>query len=123
MSKQAELIQEIQVIVMSILKNGTVTEEEGIAIDRLEEELHKQNAFKKKSEDDVFTQGEEVATHFFNNEFEQGLEKLLEYKITPADFFSFIEYYYDEEHPDEDKIEMFTQGFIQKLNEAYKAKV
>ncbi|MDF1876418.1 hypothetical protein JHD47_01130 [Sulfurimonas sp. SAG-AH-194-L11] len=119
MSVQAQLLEKIQELVMKILKNGSVTEEEGVAINTLEDELFKQNSFIASKVKQGSLQGEEIATLFFNDKIEEGISKLIEYEITPEDFFGFIEYHYDEEHPDEALISMFTQAFITEINEKY----
>ncbi len=120
MSVQAQLLAQIQELVMKILKNGTVTEEEGLSINSLEDELFKQNSFKASTTKQGSLQGEEIATLFFNNSIDEGTEMLKTYEITPPDFFGFIDYHYDEEHPDEAHIGMFTQSFITELDEKYK---
>lgn len=123
MSEQTKLIAGIQELVMRILKNGSVTEEEGIAINTLEDELFKQNAFQPSKEKHGSLQGEEIATLFFNKQIEEGITKLVEYKISPEDFFGFVEYHYDEEHPDEALIGMFTQAFIMDINDKHRLKL
>ncbi|MDQ7067063.1 MAG: hypothetical protein Q9M40_03120 [Sulfurimonas sp.] len=91
-----------------------------MAIDSLEEELFKENAFKASKQTAGSLQGEDVAKLFYQNDITQGIEKLIEYEITPEDFFGFVEYHYDEEHPDEELIGMFTEGFIADIHENYK---
>ena len=44
---------------------------------------------------------------------------MYEYKITPEDFFGFVEYHYDEDHEDEELTEMFTHSFIEKIHNDY----
>ena len=112
MSRQAKILADIQELVMKILKNGSVSEEEGIAITTLEDELFKENSFKPSESKHGSLQGEEVATLFFNNNVTDAVDKLIEYEITAEDFFGFIGYHYDEEHPDEGLIVMFTPDFI-----------
>lgn len=120
MSQQSKIIEDIQEIVMKILQNGSVTEEEGIAIDTLEETLYKQNAFKESQTTPNTTQGEEIATLCFEDKIDEGVKKLIEFNITPEDFFGFIEYHYDEEHPDEEKIVMFTEAFKADISNKYR---
>jgi len=122
MSEQKQIIEKIQALVLVILKNGSVTEEEGLAIDELEEELHEHNSFKESQNNSGTLQGEEIATLFFQNKFEDAVRKLIEYKITPPDFFAFIEYHYDEEHPDEELLMMFTQNFVKDVYTEYAKK-
>lgn len=119
MTTQTKTIAQIQELVMKILKNGSVTEEEGIAINTLEDELFKENSFEPSKVKQGSLQGEEIATLFFENKIQDGVKKLKEYSICPEDFFGFIGYHYDEEHPDEDKIGMFTPGFISDVTKAY----
>ncbi|CAI6152079.1 MAG: hypothetical protein SPLUMA2_SPLUMAMAG2_01836 [uncultured Sulfurimonas sp.] len=119
MSEQTKLIAGIQELVTKILQNGTVTEEEGLAINTLEDELFKENSFKPSTDKQGSLQGEEVATLFFNKETENAIAKLIKYEITPEDFFGFVGYHYDDEHPDEALIEMFTVAFVTDINEKY----
>lgn len=119
MSKQTIIIADIQELVMKILKTGSATEEEGIAIDTLEEELFKEKSFIVSKALEGSTQGEEVATLFFNAKIKEGVLKLVEYTIAPEDFFGFIQYHYDEEHADEDLIKMFTKEFIADIDKKY----
>jgi len=123
MSEQTKIIAQIQELVIQILKNGSVTEEEGIAINTLEDELFEHNSFKPSELKQGSLQGEEIATLFFDSNIEEGVNKLIEYSITPEDFFGFIEYHYDEEHHDAEKIGMFTQAFIVDINEKYRVKI
>ncbi|SFV54735.1 hypothetical protein MNB_SM-4-1727 [hydrothermal vent metagenome] len=120
MSEQTKLIAGIQELVTKILQNGSVTEEEGLAINTLEDELFLQNSFKPSTGKQGSLQGEEVATFFFNKQKEDAIAKLIEYEITPEDFFGFVGYHYDEEHPDEALIGMFTEAFVTDINENYK---
>ncbi|MDF1883831.1 hypothetical protein JHD49_07780 [Sulfurimonas sp. SAG-AH-194-C21] len=119
MSEQTKLIAGIEELVTKILQNGTVTEEDGLAINTLEDELFKQNSFKPSEEKEGSLQGEEIATLFFNKQTENAIAKLVEYEVTPEDFFGFIGYHYDEEHPDEALIVMFTAAFNADINEKY----
>lgn len=119
MSVQTKLITGIEELVMKILKNGSVTEEEGVAINTLEDELFQQNSFKASTEKAGSLQGEEVATLLFNKKTDDAIDKLIEYEITPEDFFGFVGYHYDEEHPDEALVGMFTEAFVSDINEKH----
>ncbi|RUM64859.1 MAG: hypothetical protein DSZ04_01385 [Sulfurimonas sp.] len=119
MSEQTKLIAGIEELVMKILKNGSVTEEDGLEINTLEDELFKQNSFKSSQDKHGSLQGEEIATLFFHNQTQDAITMLIKYEITPEDFFGFIGYHYDEEHPDEGLIGMFTSAFIANVNEMH----
>ncbi len=123
MSEQSKILAQIHALVMEILKTGTVSEEEGAKIDALEELLHKQNCYKELENSDHACQGEEIASLFFEGSTAQAIDKMIEYEITPEDFFGFVQYHYDEEHEDEDKITMFTGAVMAEVNEAYESKV
>lgn len=123
MSEQSKILAEIHALVMEILKTGSVSEEEGVKIDALEELLHKQNCYKEIANSEYACQGEEIANLFFTDSSEQAIDKMVEYEITPEDFFGFVQYHYDEEHEDEDKITMFTGAFMADVNKAYQSKV
>jgi len=122
MTEQSKILKELHSLIMEILKTGTATPEQGASIDRLEATLHKQRCFKTNSSSDHANQGEEIATLFFDEKFEAGIEKMYEYKINPEDFFGFAQYYYDDEHEDEELAEMFDGDFITKVSQAYEAK-
>ena len=120
MSEQAKIMQDIHTIVMSILKTGTATIEEADEIDRLEALLDEQKCFKEINHENHTCQGEEIASLFFSDNYDKALNKMLECEISPEDFFGFVEYYYDDEHEDEELTEMFTGTFKRGVNEAYK---
>ena len=123
MSEQSKILAEIHALVMEILKTGTVSEEEGVKIDALEELLHKQNCYKEIENSEHTCQGEEIASLFFAGSTMQAIEKMVAYEISPEDFFGFVQYHYDEEHEDEDKITMFTGAFMADVNKDYQSKV
>jgi hypothetical protein len=122
MSEQARIIAEMHQLIMGILKNGSATVEEADKMDELEALLFEQNCFKEIEHSDHANQGEEIASLFFNDKYMEAINKMCEYEITPADFFGFIEYHYDDEHEDEDLIEMFTGAFITEVNKDYQSK-
>lgn len=122
MSEQERIIAEMQEVVTTILKSGTATVEEANKIDKLEDLLHKQRCFKEINNTDETMQGEVVATLFFGNDYEKAIDKMYEYKITPNDFFGFIEYHYDDDHEDEKLAEMFTSSFIADVDKSYELK-
>ena len=123
MSEQAKIIKDIHTIVMSILKTGTATIEEADEIDRLEALLDEQKCFKEVDEINHISQGEEIASMFFRDDYEKAIDKMLECEISPEDFFGFVEYYYDDDHEDEELSEMFTGAFRRGVNEAYQARL
>ncbi len=122
MSEQSKIIAQIQQLVMTILKNGSATIEEADEIDRLEALLYQQKCFKKIDSAKHENQGEEIATLFFSENYTDAINKMYECKISPEDFFGFVEYFYDDEHEDEELTEMFTDAFIAKVNEDYRIK-
>ena len=119
MSEQSKILAEIGQIVMNVFKTGSVSMEESTRMQELENLLHKQRAFKEVDHPDHTYQGEVIATLFFNDQYTEAIDKLYEFKITPEDFFGFVEYHYDEDHEDEELTEMFTHSFIEKVNNDY----
>jgi hypothetical protein len=119
MSEQAKILAEIGQIVMNVFKTGSVTMEESVRMQELETLLHKQRAFKEVDHPDNTYQGEVIASLFFNEQYTEAIDKLYEYKITPEDFFGFVEYHYDDDHEDEDLTEMFTDSFIENVTKDY----
>ena len=121
MSEQAKIIADMHLLIMDILKNGSTTIEEADKMDALEELLFMQNSFKEIKHDKHSYQGEEIASLFFSDNYKEAIKKLCECKITPDDFFGFVEYYYDDEHEDEALTEMFTASFIADVNKEYQS--
>jgi len=119
MSEQAKILAEIGQIVMNVFKTGSVTMEESVRMQELETLLHKQRAFKEVDHPDNTYQGEVIASLFFNDHYMEAINKLYEYKITPEDFFGFVEYHYDDDHEDEELTEMFTDTFIDNVTKDY----
>lgn len=119
MSEQSKILAEIGQIVMNVFKTGSVTMEESTRMQELENLLHKQRCFKEIDHPDHTYQGEVIASLFFNDRYNEAIDKMYEYKITPEDFFGFAEYHYDDDHEDEELAEMFTQSFIEKVNKDY----
>jgi hypothetical protein len=122
MSEQARIIAEIHELVMSILKTGSASVEQGDKIDELEELLYTQKCFTQSDNSEDTNQGEEIANLFFSDKYTQAIEKMLELGITPDDFFGFVEYHYDDEHEDEELTEMFTGAFRAKVNQDYQSR-
>lgn len=119
MSEQTKILAEIGQIVMNVFKTGSVTMEESERMQELETLLHKQRAFKEVNHPDNTCQGEVIASLFFNDHYNEAIDKLYEYKITPEDFFGFVEYHYDDDHEDEELTEMFTNEFIENVTNDY----
>ena len=117
MSEQAKILAQMQELVMNILKTGSVSEEEGKKIDHLEDLLHEQKCFQELDNSEHDYLGEEITSLFLKNEKIQAINKLIDYNITPEDFFGFAEYHYEEE----EEIEMFTDLFIAEVNKVYLA--
>lgn len=121
MSEQAKILEKMQELIMGILKSGSASVEQGNQLDALEATLHKQRCFKKSSNSKHDIQGEEIADLFFSDSYNEGIEKLYEYKITASDFFGFVEYHYDEDE-EEEILEKFSDSFIAKVNKDYDIK-
>lgn len=121
MSEQAKILAQMQELIMEILKSGTASVEQGHRLDALEASLHKQKCFKKSSKEAYDCQGEEIAYLFFNNAYDEAIEKLYEYKIDSHDFFGFIEYHFDEDD-DEDILAIFTDDFIDRVHKDYQSR-
>ena len=122
MSEQSKILAEIGQIVMNVFKTGAVTMEESNRMQELETLLHKQRCFKEVDHPDHSYQGEVIASLFFNERYEEAIDKMYEYKITPEDLFGFVEYHYDDDHEDEALTEMFTPSFIENVNKDYPIK-
>lgn len=120
MSEQARIIEEMQELVMSILKSGIASVEEGNKLDELETLMLNQKCYKEIDHKEHDYQGEEIASLFFADSYMEAIDKMIEYEITPDDFFGFVEYHYDED--EEDSIEMFTDAFIEDVSKVYKSK-
>ncbi|MDF1880126.1 hypothetical protein JHD50_02215 [Sulfurimonas sp. MAG313] len=121
MSEQAKLLEEMQSIIMVILKSGSATQEQGDEIDRLEALLHKQKCFIEITHDKYTYQGEEIAGLFFTDKKSKAIDKMLEYEISLEDFFGFVSYHYDEDD-DEELLKIFTDAFNTEVAEAYHLK-
>lgn len=122
MSEQTKILTEIHQMVMTILKNGTATVEEADKIDELEALLHQQKCFKEIDNTEYTCQGEEISSLFFNNNFQEAIDKMCECEITPEDFFGFAQYHYDEDHEDEELTQMFTNVFMADVSKAHQLK-
>jgi hypothetical protein len=122
MSEQARILAEINAIIMNILKTGSASVEEADKIDELEALLYQQKCFKELENSGHANQGEEIATLFFNDQYTEAINKMCECEITPEDFFAFADYYYDDEHEDEELAEMFTNAFVAEVNKDYQLK-
>lgn len=112
----------MQELIMEIIKTGATNIEQANKMDALERSLFKQRAFKEIKHDKHTYQGEEIATLFFNDNYKEAIDKLYECKISPEDFFGFVNYYYDEDHEDEELTQMFTDAFIAQVNKDYQEK-
>ena len=122
MSEKAKILAEINKIIMNILKTGSASVEEADKIDELEALLHQEKCFLQISNSEHANQGEEIANLFFKDHYMEAIIKMCESEITPDDFFAFVDYHYDDEHEDEELVEMFTNEFVNGVNEAYTAK-
>ena len=118
MSEQAKILAEMQEIIMTILKNGSASVEEGNRIDELEDLLHKQKCYEEIDHAEYEYLGEEIAGLFFTDNYMDAIDKMCESEITPEDFFGFIAYH-DE---DEEFTELFTNAFIEEVKKAYHSK-
>ncbi|QOP43560.1 hypothetical protein FJR45_06175 [Sulfurimonas sediminis] len=118
MSEQAKILEEMQQLVMQILKTGTATVEEGDRLDELEEQMLKQKCYRPTDAQNSENQGEEIAELFFNNDTTGAINKMIEYDITPEDFFGFAAYHFE----DDPRVGMFTKSFIDNVNTTYKSR-
>ena len=114
MSEQAKILAEMQEIIMNILKNGTASVEQGNRIDELEALLYKQKCYQEIDHEEYDYLGEEIAGLFATDHYMEAIDKMCENKITPDDFFGFINYH------DED--EEFTGEFIADVTKVYNSK-
>lgn len=115
MSEQSKILEDMQKIIMNILTSGSASQEESSRIDELEILLYKQKCYKEIEHSKYTYQGEEIAGFFLENKNAQAIDKMNEYKITPEDFFGFIEYH-DEE---EEFTEIYTNSFKEEVNKLY----
>ena len=118
MSEQAQILAEMQEIIMEIIKSGSASEAQGHRIDELEALLHQQKCYKEIDHEEYSYQGEEIAGLFSNDHYMEAIDKMCECEITPEDFFGFIEYH-DE---DEEFSDLFTDEFIDNVNRDYQTK-
>ena len=118
MSEQSKILQEMQQLVIGILKSGTATVEEGDRLDELEEEMLKQKCYQTTEHSDYTYKGEEIADLFFNNLTTEAVDKMKEYDITPEDFFGFAAYHFE----DEPRVGIFTESFMADVDKTYKSK-
>lgn len=119
MSEQSKILEQMQDLVMSIIKTGSASEEQGKRIDKLEDLLHEQKCYQELKGSNYVYLGEEIAGLFFNQQKEKALDALYENEITPEDFFGFALYHLDEEP----LVEMFTNAFIADVNKSYEEKL
>ena len=120
MTEQAKILAEMQKLVMDILKKGDATEEEGNRLHELEDLMLTQKCYKSIDNKDYQCIGEEIASLFFNDDYNNALDKMLEFQITPEDLFGFIEYHYDEDEEDEEKIlNLFTASTKEDINNKF----
>jgi len=118
MSEQTEILTQMQQLVMQVLKTGTATEEQGRMLDELEERMLEQKCYEETDNNQHSYKGEEIASLLFNQQLSEAIKKMVEYKITPEDFFGFVNYHYE----DEPVIDIFTGSFIADVEKAYKEK-
>ncbi len=115
MSEQSIILAKMQDLVMNILKNGSATAEEGAKIDELEDLLYQQNCYKETANEEFSFQGEEITSLFLKDSYTQAIEKMYECKISPDDFFEFVEYHYE----DDDFSNTFTDSFMNDVKKVY----
>lgn len=119
MSEQSKIIDDLQKLIMDILKTGTASPEQGAKLDRLEDQLHKQKSFQQGKDTNFSCKGEEIASLLFAKKTQEAMQKLYEYKITTEDFFGFAQYHYDEGEEEELVEDMFTDKFQSDLKQAF----
>ncbi|MDA7818052.1 hypothetical protein N9A28_07665 [Sulfurimonas sp.] len=121
MSEQAKILEDMQELIMAILKKGAATEEEGNKLDELENLMLQQKCYRSVDNENYECQGEEITSLLFNKNINQAIDKLIEYEITAEDFFGFAEYHYDEDDEAE-IVAIFTDELIVNVNKMYKDK-
>jgi len=89
MSEQARILEELQVLIMEILKSGSASVAQGKKLDELEAMLWKQKCFKATSHVDYECQGEEITGLFTKDSFAEAIDKMYEYKINSTDYIPF----------------------------------
>lgn len=117
MSEQTKIIQQMQELVMDILKTGMASEEQAQQLDDLEALLDEQKCFKEIDSVEYDCQGEEIASLFLADNYNKAIEKMSECEITPEDFFGFVNYHYEEEN--EELNAMCTNAFIEGVAKEY----
>ncbi|MDF1874561.1 hypothetical protein JHD48_02305 [Sulfurimonas sp. SAG-AH-194-I05] len=122
MSEQAKILQEMQNLIMNILKTGIASMEEADKMDELEDLLHQQKCYIEVSNEKNSYLGEEIACLFFDDKSNEAIDKMIESEITPEDLFGFVHYHYDDEHVDENLTTMFTRSFIENTKKVYNRK-
>lgn len=111
MSEQGKILDDLEKLIMDILKTGSASPEQEVKLDRLEDLLYKQKSFQKGEDNNFSCKGEEIASLLFANNSQGAVEKLYQYKITPEDFFGFAQYHYDEGEEEVLVEDMFTGKF------------
>ena len=109
--------QELQSIIMHILKTNTASMEDSKRIEDLEALLYEQNSYAKIDHPEYDYIGELIANLLVINKHTEAIDKMYEYDITSKDFFGFINYH-DE---DEEFYDIFTKEFIENINSQYKS--
>lgn len=121
MSEQTKILDQLQILIMEILKTGSASVEQGNQLDTLEAELEKQKCFQNVEGNTYASFGDEIARLFFATSDTQAIAKLHEYDITPEDFFGFADYFYDEGEEEALVETLFTDAFRQKVADTYQA--
>jgi hypothetical protein len=117
LSEQAKILEEMQQIIMKILKTGEATPQEGDRMDALEDLLHEQKCFQATTNANASYIGEEIANLFYANNISAAVKMMQEQEIEPEDFFGFAEYHFEEE----EDTEMFDAKFVAEVKKLYNA--
>ena len=121
MSEQEQILENLQDLIMEILKSGSASIEQGKRLDALEATLFKQKSFKKSSDSEYDLQGEEIAGLIVKESVSEAVAKLYEYKITSTDFFGFVDYHFDEDD-DVEILAAFSDALKEKVHADYALK-
>jgi hypothetical protein len=99
MSEQKKILNQLQDLIMEILKTGIASEEQANKLDAIEEKLHQQHCFQTIEEGML---GEVITNKLLTKDFDGAISLLRSEKVDVDDYFDFIDYHYEEEEEIED---------------------
>jgi restriction endonuclease S subunit len=111
MSEQKKILNQLQELIMEILKTGIASEEQADKLDALEERLHQEACFQTVPEGII---GEVITQHLLNGAFDEAIALLKRHNIDAEDYLDFIDYHYEEE----EEIEGIDQELRAKVKHA-----